>query len=228
MVEKIIVTPASVRGMGNIINPKESTDFTASTDYKIVESTDTVHGTETTVYGIESEYTVSFDSESYTTSSGSLLVEVTVLNGTTPVRSGTVTVTGAGGTGTGTTYSNGVAYITVTGITESGTLTATYKSAKATATLTYQPVTYSLAFSQDTYYTEFGEVTVNVTLKNNGVAMSGETITFNFWSSGTASTVTATTNSSGVATKYFDSIDVGPLTATYQSVTATCTIEEGF
>ena len=230
MVEKITVNPESIRAYGNIITPKTSTDFSLyGEDYKIIESTDTVNGEQTTVYGIESIYTLTFDSASYTTS-GSVSLTVTVMEGTSPVNSGTVYVTGAGGSGSGilTLGGGGVVNITVTGITESGTLTATYENAKATVPVTYEQSSYSLAFSQDTYTCDMMDgVTVSCTLTNGGVAMSGETVTFSWESMGLPNSVTATTNSSGVATHAFDYWDFNypaTLTATYSGVTATCTI----
>ena len=235
MVEKIIVNPQGVRGLGDIITPKTSTDFSLyGTDYKIIESTDTVYGTEASVFKMKSKYNVSFNSESYTTHNSLLQVQVTVLYGTIPPLPGnTVTVTGCGGTGTGTIDDNGVATINVTGITRSGTLTATYKNAKATATVTYEPVSYSLAFSQSTYTVPLGDtVTVSCTLTNGGTPMSGETVTFTYEGYLGPESVTATTNSSGVATYTFDyfSISFYPttVTATYQGVTAICTLEESF
>jgi len=73
--------------------------------------------------------------------------------------------------------------------------------------------------------------TVSCTLTNGGTPMSGETVTFSWENFGQIESTTVTTNSSGVATKsfnYFD-IDMYPvtITATYQGVTTTCTIEEG-
>ena len=232
MVEKIIVNPESIRGYGNIITPKTASDFTSSSiDYKVVKTTDTVYGTETTVYGIESAYTVSFDSASYTTSTESLNLQVTVLKSTAPVYNATVTVTGGGGSGTATTNILGVAYITVTGITESGTLTATYKNAKATAPVTYEQASYSLAFSQDTYTYDFMDpaVTVSCTLKNGNTPLSGETITFTYQGSLGHISFTKVTDSNGITsfTIYGDEMAAPTLTATYHGVTTTCTIEEG-
>ena len=236
MVEKIIVNPSEVRGLGDIVSPKSASDFSVySEDYKVVEGTDTVYGAETGVFELRSKYDVSFKSATYTTSSSNVNVQVSALQGTTPVGSGTVYVTGCGGSGSGNigydvqthTY---FANVTVTGITGSGTLTATYKGATATATLTYSPVTYALQFSQDTYTLDMmSGVTVSCTLTDGGTPMSGETITFTYDGAFGPDTVTATTNSNGVASHHFDGWDINPgtLTATYQGVTATCTIVEG-
>ena len=230
MVEKITVNPESIRAYGNIITPKTSTDFSLyGEDYKIIESTDTVNGEQTTVYGIESIYTLTFDSASYT-SSGSVSLTVTVMEGTSPVLSGTVYVTGAGGSGSGilTIGGDGVVNITVTGITESGTLTATYENAKATVPITYEQSSYSLAFSQSTYYIPFLEegVDVSCTLTDNGTPVSGQTITFNWNEFGFPQSTTATTNSNGVATTFIGTSGT-TLTAIYQTASATCTISGG-
>ncbi len=231
MVEKITVNPESIRAYGNIITPKTASDFTPLTDYKVVQSTDTVYGVETTVYGIESKYTLSFDSESYTTSTGNITCQVNV---TQPVGipTGSVTVTGGGGSGSADLNVYGGATVYVSGITESGTLTATYKTGKATATVTYEQASYSLAFSQDTYTVDMLDgVTVSCTLKDGNTPMSGETVTFSWEFLGGTQSVTATTNGSGVATHTFEYIDFDSLpatvTATYSGVTATCTIVEG-
>ncbi|WP_405296349.1 hypothetical protein [Methanobrevibacter sp.] len=52
MQDKIIVTPESVRGLGNIVIPKSSSDFE---NYNSVISSDTeeVNGTEMTVYTLD-------------------------------------------------------------------------------------------------------------------------------------------------------------------------------
>ena len=231
MVEKITVNPESIRAYGNIIISKNASDYDKY-ESTVTKTTDTVYGAIETVFNMSPiTYNMSFDSASYTTSTGSVDVQVTVLNNTVPVPNATVTIIG-GGTGTGTTNIIGVATITVTDITESGTLTAVCGFSTATATVTYSQASYSLAFSQDTYTIPIlGDVTVSCTLSEGGTPMSGETVTFSWEFLGGTSTVTATTNSSGVATHSFDSIDFeifpATVTATYSGVTATCTIEEG-
>ena len=232
MVEKIIVNPNKIRGYGNIHEPTVATSW-SKYESKLTKTTDTVDGATTDVFQLSPiTYTLSFDSASYTTGDGNLTIYVTVYNDEmTTIPNVTVTITGAG-SGTGTTNINGVATINVTGITASGTLTAIYEFSTATATVTYQTTTYSLAFSQSTYTIElFDSVSVSCTLTNGGVAVSGETVTFSWENFGTIQTVTATTNSSGVATHYFDYYDFdfypADITATYQGVTTTCTIVEG-
>ena len=52
MVEKIIINPAIVRGYGNIIGAKDSTDYDTS-DCTITEGTDTINGEQVTIMTIE-------------------------------------------------------------------------------------------------------------------------------------------------------------------------------
>ena len=231
MVEKIIVNPNEVRGYGNIHEATSVSDW-SKYESKLTKTTDTVDGATTPVFQLKPiTFTLTFDSASYTTGDGNLTVYVTVYNDEmTTIPNVTVTITGAG-SGTGTTNISGVATINVTGITASGTLTATYEAFHATATVTYQTTTYSLAFSQSTYTTEMLEgVTVSCTLTNGGVAMSGETVTFTYEGILGPVSNTATTNSSGVAIHYFDYWDIGSypvtITATYDTASATCTIVE--
>ena len=146
MVEKIIVNPSEVRGLGDIISPKSTSDFTlyGST---LSSSTDTVYGASSSVFVLESDsthsYSLSFGSASYTATGGACTVSVTLTDNSTPVENATITVTGGtGGTGSGTTNSSGVATINVTGITASGTLTASFQSATATASVTLSTIPY--------------------------------------------------------------------------------------
>ena len=143
MVEKIIVNPSEVRGLGDILEAKSTSDYTlyGST---LSSGTDTVYGATENVMVLGStnthNYSLSFGSNSYTAWAGKCTVTVTLLDGSTPVNNATISVSGGtGGTGTGTTNSSGVATINVTGVTASGTLTASFQSATATATVTYSP-----------------------------------------------------------------------------------------
>ena len=62
MVEKIIVSPDSIRGMGNIVSPHILSDYTVS-DCGISSGTDTVNGVSNTVYSLHS-YLVNDDASS--------------------------------------------------------------------------------------------------------------------------------------------------------------------
>lgn len=85
---------------------------------------------------------------------------------------------------------------------------------------------YSIAFDSSSYTTSDGSVTCYVTLLNNSVAVSGASISL----TGTGSTLSATTNSSGVATFNLTGISADcTITATYSNVsdTATITVQVG-
>ncbi len=75
--------------------------------------------------------------------------------------------------------------------------------------------------------------TVSCTLKNGNTPMSGETITLSYTDLLGPVAINVITTSSGVVTYHYESYDFGlgvlpvTLTATYQGVTATCTIVEG-
>ena len=231
MVEKIIVNPNEIRGYGNIHEPTVASDW-SKYGSTLSKTTDTVDGATTDVFQLQpASYTLTFNSASYTTNDGTVSLTVAVKDGLYPVPNATVIVTGGGGTGTGTTNNLGTASINVTGITESGTLTAVYGFSKATATVTYQTSSYSLAFSQNTYtITMMSPAVVSCTLTSGGTPVSGETITFS-WEGFEPMSSTATTNSSGVATKSFNYLDLEMypafVTATYDTASATCTIEDG-
>ena len=125
-----------------------------------------------------------------------------------------------------------MATVTVTGISSNTTFTASYSNVSDTCTVTVPAPAYSLQFSQDTYISLlFDDVTVSCTLKEGNTPMSGETITFSYESMLGPESVTATTNSSGVANYTFSSFDFSSLPATltaeYQGVSTTCTIVGG-
>ena len=78
---------------------------------------------------------------------------------------------------------------------------------------------YSLALDQSSYTTS-GSLSVSATLLDDGVAVSGATVSF----TGGTSTVTATTDSNGVATATVNFTSSGTLTATYSNVSDTATV----
>lgn len=80
---------------------------------------------------------------------------------------------------------------------------------------------YALAFSSATYQTDSnGDVTVSVTLTDNGVPVSGETVNF----SDATSVYTGITNNNGVATLQYNCQVNKTLTASFGNVSASCSI----
>ena len=143
-----------MRGLGDIVSPKTANDFELYNSTLSVEE-DTVYGSTMNVFLLESDsthsYSLSFGSASYTATGGACTVSVTLTDNSTPVENATISVTGGtGGSGSGTTNSSGVASINVTGITASGTLTASYSGATATATVTLEEFGFYDDFSSGT------------------------------------------------------------------------------
>lgn len=88
-----------------------------------------------------------------------------------------------------------------------------------------QTHSYALAFSSATYQTDSnGDVTVSVTLTDNGVAVSGQSVSFN---DGT-SAYTSNTNNNGVATLQYNCQVNKTLTATYSNVSASCSVVSNY
>ena len=84
---------------------------------------------------------------------------------------------------------------------------------------------YALAFSSATYQTDSnGDVTVSVTLTDNGVAVSGQSVSFN---DGT-SVYTGNTNNNGVATLSYHCEVNKTITATYSNASATCNVTSNY
>ena len=96
-----------------------------------------------------------------------------------------------------------------------------------TCTVTVPVPPLSLAFGQDTYQANImGSADVSCTLKVNGSPVSGETVTFSYDMFGPYSE-TQTTDSNGVATCTVNIVEgagTWPVTATYESATATCNV----
>lgn len=144
MVEKIIVTPTSVRGMGNIISPKTDDDFTVDSQCTLDESTDTVNGVSVNVYTLSPPviYSLTFSQSTYTVPLGSsATVSVTLTGNGSAVNGATITFSWTDGgmgpqTDTSTTNSSGVATKTFTAqqisSIENNIVTATYETTTAT------------------------------------------------------------------------------------------------
>ena len=80
---------------------------------------------------------------------------------------------------------------------------------------------YAIAFSSATYQTDSsGDVTVSVTLTDNGVPVSGETVSF----SDGSSVYTGITNNNGVASLNYNCQANKTLTASFGNVSASCSI----
>ena len=176
-------------------------------------------------------YHIEFNSSSYEATGGSATISCTLQADYAPLSGATVTFTGSDSSVyTGITNSNGVATVTVTGISSTTTFTATYSNVSDTCSVTVPGPAYSLQFSQDTYTYYFmdPEVTVSCTLKNGNTPLSGETITFTYQAGLGPESFTKVTNSNGITsfTMYGDVMYAPTLTASYQGVTATCTIVE--
>ena len=201
----------------------------------------------TAVYESHSSNTVSVVVSKLTTSTALSLGSASIIVGSSTSASATVTSGGSGvsgltvtfydgstSLGTGTTNGSGVATYTLSGlavgshsITATVTATDTYDTSTSSAsTLTVLDHSYSIAFDSSSYSTSDGNVTAYVTLLDNSSPVSGASISL----TGTGSTLSATTNSSGVATFNLTGISSDcTLTATYDNVsdTATVTVSTG-
>lgn len=226
MVEKIIISPESIRGLGNIVMPKTGADF-EEYNCTMEVSEDTVNGETVTVYVLTPETTtISLVLSSSVDSCGigdSVVLSVTVTEDSVPVSGASVSFKLAGAeVGTGTTNSSGVATYTYTA-TDVGSLnfTSVYAGHSSNSVSVVVSHDYSIAFDSSSYSTSDGSVTCYVTLLDNSVAVSGASISL----TGTGSTLSATTNSSGVATFNLTGISADcTITATYGSVFDTATI----
>ena len=162
MVEKIIINPNKVRGYGNIMSPHSSSDYSLE-DCTIATGTDTVNGATETVYTLtptaSHSYSLAFSSSSYTASGGSATLEITLLDSNVPVSSASVTVTGSDSSSyTGITNSNGVASVTVTGITAQTTFTCSYGGVTDNCTVTVPTYLFYDACDSASGLTNYGTV----------------------------------------------------------------------
>ena len=88
-----------------------------------------------------------------------------------------------------------------------------------------QTHSYALAFSSASYQTDSsGDVTVYVTLTDNGVPVSGETVNF----SDATSVYTGITNNLGVASVSLNYHSNGTVTASYSNASATASIVSNY
>lgn len=235
MVEKIIVNPSEVRGLGDIVSPKSASDFSLY-GATLESGTDTVYGVSMGVYLMEPDLGEA-TSLTVTSSSSTLVLDGTVTISATLKDSSNVAISGATITfkesdttlGTGTTNSSGVATYTYTG-TSVGSHTvvgvydgdSTYASSTGNVSLTVSDHSYSLAFSQASYTATGGSATLSVTLLDNNVAVSGATVSV---TGSDSSLYTGITDSSGIASVTVTNISAETtFTASYSGATATCTV----
>ena len=228
MVEKIIVSPESIRGLGNIVVPKTGADF-EEYNCTMEVSDDTVNGEDVTVYVLTPETTtislVLSSNVSTVTAGGNVILSVTVTEDEVPVSGQSVSFK-LGGTeiGTGTTNSSGVAtytYTTTTG--ESLNFSADYAGHSSNAVsvvVNKRSTSTSLSLGSASIIVG-GSTSASATVTSSGSGVSGLTVTFY---DGTTSLGTATTNGSGVATYTLSGLGVGSHSIT-AVVTATDTYD---
>ena len=91
MVEKITITPTEVRGLGNILSPKNSSDFSPYISH-INQTTDTINGVTTTVYELTYGTTslLLTVTESYVASGSSVTLTATLTDGGEPVENASI------------------------------------------------------------------------------------------------------------------------------------------
>ena len=89
MVEKIIVNPESVRGLGNIISPKNTSDFVNYMSNS-TSSTDTVNNQNMTVYTLNFGSFVLTITPTYVKSGSTLTLTATLIEGSGPVEDATI------------------------------------------------------------------------------------------------------------------------------------------
>lgn len=207
MVERIIVEPGEVRGLGNIVSPAKTDDSFSMFNSAILSSSDTVNGVSRTVYGLEyaSPASVSLALSSSSVTIGAVVtLTATVLDlNSSPISDASVVFKVNGSqVGTGTTNSSGVAtYSYTTDLAGSLVVTAHYGNiSSSTVALTVNKIATALTITPPTlvYSDDFN---VTGTLKQNNTGMVGETVTLH-WKvdNGTEQTATVQTSTGGAYT----------------------------
>ena len=97
------------------------------------------HNSNTVSVVVSHDYSIAFDSSSYSASDGNVTAYVTLLDNSSPVSGASISLTGTGSTLSATTNSSGIATFNLTGISSDCTLTATYDNVSDTATVTVGP-----------------------------------------------------------------------------------------
>ena len=158
MVDRVIVTPESIRGLGNIVIEKGTSDYSVFQS-ELSSGTDTINGEDSTVFCLSYQggyvvlLTVSSGSVSY---GSSVTLTATVMEAGSGVSGETVTFyDGETSLGTGTTNSSGVATLSTSSLSiGSHSLSAVSDdvvSNSATVTVSKLSTTISLSGSDITY-----------------------------------------------------------------------------
>ena len=201
MVEQVRVNPEEVRGYGNICEEHTLEDFIVSSS-GLAKEKENVHGTLTDVYKlVYSLYGFMFDFDVGNKQLYLQMGEADILSFGFDESSKQLYLLDEAGTGLSLGFDEDTNELYITDA---------------------PPIVhnYSLAFSSSSYAATDGSAEVSVTLLDDGVAVTGATISF----TGGTSTVTGVTNSSGVATATVSVSATSTITATYQNVTDTCTV----
>ena len=203
MVEKIIVTPTSVRGYGNILSVKGLDDYT-TINSSLTAGTDTINNVEESVFVAvydENPVTVGFVTSEASVSVGeTVLLTATVLDDGVAVEDATVSFRHNGDVlSTGTTDANGVATYSFTP-SEAGAyrLLARYSTVTSTpVSVTVNRLTTSISLASSSASVEVGSsVTLSATVTSSSVPVEDVMVTF---FDGDTALEYATTGADGVA-----------------------------
>ena len=228
MVEKIIISPESIRGLGNIVMPKTGADF-RSVDCTVLVGTDTVNDETVTVFTLESSVTLlsvvlSVDDSSVVVGDTVTLSATVTDEMTQPVEGATVSFKLNGNVlGTADTNSSGVATYSYTTVSD-GTLvfsSVCSDNSSNSVNVTVTGHNYSLEFDSSDYTVVGGSVVIKVSLTDNSTVVPNVSVGL----SGGGSSWSATTDTDGVATFNLSNITTGgTYTASYGGATATANV----
>ena len=201
MVEQIRISPEEVRGYGNVCEEHSLEDFIVSSS-ALAKEKETVHGALTDVYKlVYSLYGLMFDFDNGNKQLYLQMGESDILSFGFDDDSKQLYLLDMAGTGLSLGFDEDTNELYITDDAP--------------------PIVhnYTLALDSESYTTT-GSLSVSATLLDNGVAVSGATISF----TGGTSTVTATTDSNGIATATVTFNSSGTLTASYSNVSDTATV----
>ena len=217
--ERIIIQPESVRGLGNVAEQKEVDDFELyncilSEDTDVINNVEFVTFVSESAAGELSVLSLSASSASISVGGTSTLTATLTDDEDSPISGATITFKeGSTTLGTDTTDSSGEATYTYTGaVTGSHNLSvlfagdSTYAPSTASTSITVNKLSTSTALSSSGVNVQVGtNVTFTATVTSSSTPVEGLTVTFK---DGTATLGTGTTNSSGVATYSTSSLSV--------------------